>query len=89
MREFTSRSKAVFLLWIFFSYLCFMLVFVICYHVCSLWPCGRLLSLAGLLALLSVEFSCVFVGVPCGVQGPVWCLVVSITGLGLLLYFEQ
>ena len=44
-------------LWIFFSYLCFMSVFVICYLVLSLRPCGRLLGVAGLLALLCVVLS--------------------------------
>ena len=39
---------------------------------------------AGLLALLCMMFSCVFVAFSCGVLGRVWYLVVSIPGLCLL-----
>ena len=42
---------------------------------------------AVLLAGLYVEFSCVFVTIPCGVMGQVWNLIVSI--IDLLTYFVQ
>ena len=58
---------------------------LLCYLVCSLQPCGRLLELDGLLV---VVLSCVFVALSCGVPGPVWSLVESIPDIYLLLYFE-
>ena len=42
---------------------------------------------AGLLVLLRVMFSYVFVTFPCGVQGQVWYLIVSIPYLCLFPYF--
>ena len=42
----------------------------------------------GLLALLCVMFSFVFVTLPCGVLGQVWYLIVSISDLCLLSYFS-
>ena len=42
----------------------------------------------GLLALLYVMFSCVFVTFQCGVLGQVWYLIVSIPDIFLLTYFE-
>ena len=43
----------------------------------------------GLLTLLCVVFSCVFVTFPCGVLGQVWYLIVSIPDLYLLIYFKK
>ena len=42
---------------------------------------------AGLLAVLCVMFSCVFVTFSCGVLGQVWYLIVLISDLCLLSYF--
>ena len=52
-----------------------------CSLVVTCW--GR----AGLLALLYVMFSCVFVTFPCGVLGQVWYLIVSIPHLCILPNF--
>ena len=41
----------------------------------------------GLLALLYMVFSCVFVTFSCGFLGQVWYLIVSIPDIGLRLYF--
>ena len=46
------------------------------------------LERAGPLALLYVMFCCIFVTFPCGVLGQVWYLIISITDLFLLAYFE-
>ena len=43
---------------------------------------------ADLLALV-VMFYCVFVTFPCGIQGQVWYLIVSIPDLCHLSYFEK
>ena len=43
---------------------------------------------ASLLARLCVMFCCVFVTFPCGVVGQVWYLIVSISDLGLLTYYD-
>ena len=59
-----------------------------CVFVASRVGSGRPDGRGGLLALLFVVFSCVFVAFPCGVPGPVWCLVVSIPDLCLLLCFK-
>ena len=78
---FSDRSKAGLLLWILF------VIYVLClscFLVCSLQPCGHLLGRAGLLALLCVVFSCIFVTFPCGVLGQVWYLIPD---LCLLSYF--
>ena len=46
------------------------------------------LERANLMALLYVLFSCVFITIPCGVLGQVWYLIVSVSDLCLLPYFE-
>ena len=73
---FADRPKAMLLLWILFRYLCFMIIFVMmsCLFLAALWSWER----ADLLALLCVEFSCIFVTFPYGVQGQVWYLIVLI-----------
>ena len=76
MREFTGFSKVVlllstlFLLLMFHVSLCNAFLSVPCSLVVAYWE-G-----AGLLALLCVVFSCVFVAFLCCVLGRVWCLVV-------------
>ena len=75
--------KVVFLLWIFFSYVC------LCHIVLSV-SCSLLVTCwerADLLALLYVMFSCVFVTLPFNVLGQVWYLIVLIPVLCLLPYF--
>ena len=64
-----------------FYYVCF--VSRSCFLVCSLQPAGDMR--AGLLALLHVRFSCVFVTFPCGFLGQVWYLIVLIPDLASLL----
>ena len=64
-------------------------MFHVCYAVLSV-PCRLVVTCwerAGLLALLCVMFSCVFVTFPYGVQGQVWYLVVKIPDRCLLPYF--
>ena len=65
-----------------------MLVFILpsCLFLVALWsPAGMGWSLVcGAFS----RFSCVFVALLCGVPGPVWWLVVLISDLYLLLYFE-
>ena len=63
-----------------FCYVCFVSV-VHCSLVVTCW------EMAYLLALLYVNFSCVFVTFPCGFLGQVWYLIVSIPELCLLPYF--
>ena len=69
-----------------FCYLCFVFVMfflsVRCSLVVTCW------ERADLLALLCVMFYCDFVTFPCGVLGQVWCLIVSMSDLCLLSYFE-
>ena len=69
-----------------FCYLCFVRVchVVMSVHCSLVVTC---LERVGLLALLFVMFSCVFVTFPCGVHGQVWYLIVSIPDLCLLPYF--
>ena len=43
--------------------------------------------MSGILALLHVMFSCVFVTFPCGVLGLVWYLIVMIPDICFLTYF--
>ena len=45
--------------------------------------------MAKLLDLLYLMFSCVCVTFPCGVLGQVWYLIVSISDLYLLPYFDN
>ena len=61
---------------------CHAFLSVLCSFVVTCW------ERAGLLALLCVMFSCVFVTFPCGVLGQVWYLIVSISDLCLLSYFQ-
>ena len=68
-----------------FCYLCFMSVMLSCLFFAALWSPGG--KWAGLLALLYMIFSCVFVTFPCGVLGQVRYLIVLIPDLCLLLYF--
>ena len=67
---FTDRSKAAFLLWILFCYLCFVCVcHTVLYVTCSLLvTCWES---ADLLALLYVMLSCASVTFPYGVLGQV------------------
>ena len=65
-----------------FCYLCYMLVMLSCLFIATLR------ERADLLALLYVMFYCVFVTFPCGFLGQVWCLIVSISDLCLLSYFN-
>ena len=51
--------------------------------------CIYLLGKGYLLALLRVMFDCVFVTVPCGVLGQVWCLIVLIPDLCLLSFINK
>ena len=60
---------------------CHAFVFVHCSLVVTCW------ERVDLLALLYV-FACVFVTFPCGVLGQAWYLIVSITDISLLTYFE-
>ena len=68
----------------------FMFIFRVCHvflsvHYSLVVTCWER---ANLLALLYVMFSCVFVTFPCGVKGQVWYLIVSISDLCILNYFE-
>ena len=54
-------------------------------HCCLVVTCWER---ANLMALLGVMFSCVFVTFPCVVLGQVWNLIVSISDLCLIPYFE-
>ena len=77
-------SKAVFLLWIIFCYLCFAFIFVLrvpCSLVVTCW------EIADFFALLFARFSCVFVTFPYDVLGQVWYLIVAIPDICLLTYF--
>ena len=63
-----------------FWYLCFAFVKFSCLLVVDLWPpVGKR---ADLLAFLCVMFYCVFVTLPCGVLGQIWCLIFN----GFLIY---
>ena len=55
-------------------------------HVCLLMPCGHLLGKGWPLALVcdALLWRC---HVPVGIQGQVWCLIVSIPDLSPLSYF--
>ena len=53
-----------------------------------MFVCGHLLGKAYLLALLFVMFSRAFICFPYGVPGQVWYMIVLITDLCLLPYFE-
>ena len=74
----------VLLLWIIF------VVFRVCCAFLSA-HCGLVVTCwerAGLLALLSVVFYCVFVTFACGVLGQVWYFIVLIPDLCLLTNFD-
>ena len=58
----------------------------LCYAVLSV-PCSLVITMADLLTLLCVVFSCVLVTFPYGVPGQVWYLIVSIPDLCLPLNF--
>ena len=79
----TDRSKVVLLLSVLFCNLFFMFVFVnkmSCLFFEALWS-------SGIMTLICVVFSCVFVTFPYGVPGQVWHLIVSIPDFCLPLYF--
>ena len=69
-------------------------------HLCYLWLVFVMLSRLFIAALLSpagkgltswllfVMFNCVYVTFPCGIQGQVWYLIVSIPDLCRLFYFH-
>ena len=63
-------------------FVCYVVLSVLCSLVITFWES------TGLLALLFVLFSYVFVTFPYGVPGQVWYLIVSIPGLCLILYFN-
>ena len=69
-----------FLLFVF--HVCHTFLFVLCSLMVTCW------ERADLLALLCVMFSCVFVTFPCGVLGQVRYLIVLISDLCLLSYFN-
>ena len=72
------------LLWTIF------VVNVLCCHAFLSVHCSLVVTCwerADLLARLYVEFSSVFVTIPCGVMGQVWYLIVSIIDLCPLTYF--
>ena len=58
-----------------------------CFLVCSLQPCGHLLGKGKPLGSLVCDVLLYFVTFPCGVLGLVWHLIVSIPDLCLLTYF--
>ena len=63
----------------------------VCHTVLSV-PCSLVVTRwerTGLLALWYMVFSSAFVTLRFGVLGQVWYLIVSIPGLGLLLYFQN
>ena len=64
-------------------YLCIVFVMLSRLFIAALWsPAGK-----GLTSWLSVvNFNCVFVTLPCGILGQVWCLIVSITDLCHISY---
>ena len=66
---------------LFYVCLCFAVLSVSCSLLVTCW------EMAGLLALLHVLFSCVFVTFPYDVPGQAWYLIVSIPELCLILYF--
>ena len=61
---------------------CHTILSVHCNLVVTCW------KRTGVLALLYVMFSCVFVTFPCGILGQVLYLIVSIPDLCLLSYFD-
>ena len=85
----------MFLLNISKHFLCFFYgsFFVIMFSVCHpVWPvhCSLVVTCwerAGLLSLVRVMFSCVFIVFPCGVLGQVWYLIVLIPEFCFLPYF--
>ena len=65
----------ILLLWI----ICVIYVlYLSCFRVCSLLPCGYLLGRAD---LLFVMFNCLFDTFPCSILGKVWYLIVFIPDL--------
>ena len=87
VKYFTDRSKAVFLLWILYGFLC--LVFAVplsaSVYMClmvSCWERADLLALVCGVWLWVSHF-------PIGILGQVWYLIVSITDLCTLTYFED
>ena len=84
--DFSDSSKAMLLLWIIFVIYVSCLT-LLCCLACYLQPCepspppppyppmSPCWEKAGLLNLLCVMFSCVFVTVPLGVLGQVWYLI--------------
>ena len=72
------------LLWILFV----TCIYVSCFLVFSLQPCGHLLGKGWPLGFLVCDVFCVFVTLPCGVLGQVWNLIVLIPDLCLLTYLH-
>ena len=68
---------------LFMFCVCHVFLSVHCSFVVTCWERSILL------ALLKVMVYCVFVILPCGVLGQVWCLSVSIPDLRLLSYFKN
>ena len=80
MLELYSNLPVLTLLFMFL--VCHAFLSVLCSLVVTCW------ERAGLLTLLCVMVSCVFVTFPCGVLGQVWYLIVLISDLFLLSYLE-
>ena len=65
-------------------YLCLVFVMLFRLFIAALWSPAR----RGLTSrLLFVMFNCVFVTFPCGIQGQVWYMIVSIPDLCHFSYF--
>ena len=72
-----------------FCYLCFVFRVCLCYTVLSV-PCSFTVTCQerdGLLALLCVIYSCVFVTFPYGAPDQEWSLTVSIPDLCIFPYY--
>ena len=61
----------------------FFVLCLLCFCVCSLLPCGRMLGWGDLLTHVG-DVYCIFVDFPCGIQGQVWYLIVSFPDFCLL-----
>ena len=77
------QNKIVFLLWIFFIYLCLSLSYCYVCHVCFLQPCDHLLGkVCPLRSLVCDVFFCVF----CHLLSQMWHLIID---LCFLSYFNS
>ena len=80
VKDFTDRSKAVLLLWIFYVFFSVLCLLCLCMRlfICALWsPAGK-----GLTSWFSFVVSyCEFIYFPIGILSQVWYLIVSIPDL--------